>query len=352
MAKKRVNPLIFRAGITQTWPDTVKLQHYKANVMFRIGLNRQFNPFWYKKLRVIYPDSASSKFMQKKNHESFKEIYGFEMMSQLRRRKYLFFTAFNTQRLRYPRFYRQVDENNTFQTLQHWYKKFKNLSKNRLPLSFHDRNVFVAENQIQMLRNTMLLKMINQQKFVPYALQKVVYNIDTSIGGSTPLRQYQFNVSEIIPPQSKIFISLQRYSFKKAVGYITSRPVTRDYKGRYVVLLSQLNIALHWRSASLFVSVFKAVLEQKQRAPGFIRLLRELLTRIQLDHYNITSIFVHVSGSFGKITRTKVLRFSSSSQPTFHSKTGLDQPINFANTQLVTHRGVLGLSVWFFWSVK
>lgn len=91
----------------------------------------------------------------------------------------------------------------------------------------------------------MLLKILNQQKFVPYALQKVVYNIDTSIGGSTPLRQYQFNVSEIRPPHSKIFISLQRYSFKKAVGYITSRPATRDYKGRYVVLLSQLNIALH-----------------------------------------------------------------------------------------------------------
>lgn len=57
--------------------------------------------------------------MQKKNTEPFKEIYGFDIMSQLRRRKYLFFTAFNTQRLRYPRFYRQVDETNTFQTLQH-----------------------------------------------------------------------------------------------------------------------------------------------------------------------------------------------------------------------------------------
>lgn len=57
--------------------------------------------------------------MQKKNHEPFKEIYGFEIMSQLRRRRYLFFTALNTQRLRYPRFYSQVDDTTTFQTLQH-----------------------------------------------------------------------------------------------------------------------------------------------------------------------------------------------------------------------------------------
>lgn len=83
------------------------------------------------------------------------------------------------------------------------------------------------------------------QKSLPYLFYNNFYYLTNGLGGSTALRRYQFNLTQIQPAQWTLFLKLTRHSFKKMVGYITSTPHVKRYGGRYILLLSQLNIALH-----------------------------------------------------------------------------------------------------------
>jgi hypothetical protein len=132
------------------------------------------------------------------------------------------------------------------------------------------------------------------------------------------------------------------------VGYITSTPRITRYRGHYILLLSQLNIALHWKSSYLFVSVLKTAIEQKKRVPGFLRLFQSTLLRLQINRYNITTVLVMVTGSFGKMSRTRVLRIGQSTNAISHSLTCFTQPVSYSAEQVQTRRGALGLRVWLF----
>lgn len=91
--------------------------------------------------------------------------------------------------------------------------------------------------------------------------------------------------------------------------------------------------------------MLKTAIEQKKRAPGFLRLFNSTLARLQINRYNITTILITVSGSFGKMSRTRVLRIGSFPRSLTHSLTTFDQPVSYTSQQIQTSRGTLGLRV-------
>lgn len=92
----------------------------------------------------------------------------------------------------------------------------------------------------------------------------------------------------------------------------------------------------------------KSTIEQKKRAPGFLRLFQSTLARLQINRYNITTVLIMVTGSFGKMTRTRVLRLGSAPQGVTHSLTSFYQPVSYTAEQAQTVLGTLGLRVWLF----
>lgn len=67
--------------------------------------------------------------------------------------------------------------------------------------------------------------------------------------------------------------------------------------------------------------------------------------RLQINRYNITALFIMVTGSFGKMSRTRVLRIGSVPSLVSHSLTNISQPVSYSAEQAQTKRGALGLRV-------
>ena len=85
--------------------------------------------------------------------------------------------------------------------------------------------------------------------------------------------------------------------------------------------------------------------EQHRRVQGSLRLVHELLNRMNLSRYNILCIKMKIIGSFGKITRTKVIRLGRTEIMWSKNITSLEQKITYSSLPAVTIRGVLGVNV-------
>ena len=131
-----------------------------------------------------------------------------------------------------------------YNILPYWYRPGTHVSVNQR-LFKYDNFILKSEQDCLKRKNSLLFKTLQIQQFLPYDLQNVFFNVSHGLGGSTALRRYQFNLTHLQPPQWTLFIHLARHSFKKMVGYISSTPGVKRYSGRYNLLLSQLNVALH-----------------------------------------------------------------------------------------------------------
>ena len=353
MAKRRVNPEIFRSGITKTWPQSVKLLNYAQN--FRIiNVHQKFlQNYWLNKdvRKSLFLYSDYQRKILKTNPRAFAVVLNIVKKTiQLRRRvllQTLFVGGFRDMLTKRN----SGDQSGLFTPLSYWYRKNKKLkfqlhhrhSRSDSYLLTHERQQIA----MQMFYGTESLS--RQGVFPMYNNVLRVQDTLESVKGSTSLRRYQFNVAAIRPPRWTMYISLKKHSFKRSVGYITAQPKFRPTNHYYIVLLTQLNLALHWRSSHLFAEVLKNVLEQRRRVLGFLRIIHEVLNRLHLNRYQISYISILVTGSFGKLSRSRSLRLGRLEQNMERSVSSLSNPISYTDTQIWTIRGALGLRVWFFW---
>lgn len=81
---------------------------------------------------------------------------------------------------------------------------------------------------------------------------------------------------------------------------------------------------------------------------GFLKLVQETLNRMYINRYNISTIYLMATGSFGKLTRTRAIRIGPRIKQPKHSLTALSQPVNYSTIHVHTPRGTIGLRVWLF----
>jgi hypothetical protein len=254
MAKKQVNPLIFRAGITQNWPTNLKLENYTLNFFYSETIQNRLSDHWGNKtLRKILLKRSlrrwRSKGVQKKlaaeakqklydseDEDDVPKIFYFQFLKkriETRRRGLLFrvtlarFRLLKVRRLR--RFFHP--------RVEYWYKKtYKNLAKKKHLL----RSVqpFLRdERQIVWYRNYVNMELSKMQSNLRILLRSVITDARSSVAGSTVLRRYQCNITAIQPPFWTRSIRLKHASFKKIAGYVIPWRRERGLGIHYLILL-------------------------------------------------------------------------------------------------------------------
>ncbi len=76
------------------------------------------------------------------------------------------------------------------------------------------------------------------------------------------------------------------------------------------------------------------MLEQRRRVQGALRLIHELLNRLHLARFNILCLKMKITGSFGKLTRSKSIRLGRIGAEIPHSLTNINQSVSYSYSQV------------------
>jgi len=398
MAKNKIHPEGFRLGKSVNWNSNIKLQFYKKHVRSSLILSNQFkNIIWWQKKNFLNQRKIR-KFAKLPIRTFFEKSIQLDLKLNYRRRalKFKLLTCLHGF-YQYPKvFDYKAQRSEGFITTINSFKQkpfllnAKNyFFRNSINLrSYFDRNInyckleapafkkitppkilkvktrrllelkkytddnkeILYEKRLVLERNILNFKILNYQKFFPYFIYYTFQNFTRGLRGSTSLRRYQYCLDSITPSDWYKSIKLKTKSYKKIVGSLDNNIYTPDIPLATNMLATNLNIALHWHSSLLFAKTLAFLVERKKGASGFLRLFGGALVRLQGLRFNVTSICINIKGSFGKITRTKTIRLGKKGILQKKNLTTFDQLVSYTNLQSITKRGVLGISVWLYWT--
>ena len=397
MAKNKIHPEGFRLGKTSNWNSNIKLQFYKKHVRSSLILSNQFkNIIWWQKKNFLNQRKIR-KFAKLPIRTFFEKSIQPDLKLNYRRRllKFNFLTCLHGF-YQYPKVfdYKAQKSEGFISTINSFKQKSFLLNSTNsffgcsIKLrAYFDRNInycnsekrnyvlpsvkilkmnnrrllelkkatddskeILYEKRLVLERNLLTLNILNYQKFFPYFINYSFQNFTRGIRGSTSLRRYQYCLDSITPSDWYKSIKLKTKSYKKIVGSLDNNIYTPDIPLATNMLATNLNIALHWHSSLLFAKTLAFLVERKKGASGFLRLFGGALVRLQGLRFNVTAICINIKGSFGKITRTKTIRLGKKGILQKKNLTTFDQLVSYTNLQSITKRGVLGISVWLYWT--
>jgi len=116
-------------------------------------------------------------------------------ITQLRRRLILATNMVFSQSFKYPRYFHS---SLPYNIIPYWYKRKGMVSVNQ---KFHkpDIQLLKSEKEIQKRRNSLLYTGLQLQRYLPYTFLNTFFYLSQGVGGSTALRRYQFNLTQIQP---------------------------------------------------------------------------------------------------------------------------------------------------------
>lgn len=404
MAKSKVHPEAFRVGYNKPWNLNIKLINYTTNYHVYSNLYSFYQNYWYTKtIKKHYPNFVNlerySRFWEKTTIKRKIPLIPLRTSNMfqhgfLRRRRYvlvnmlyslnwnltqlcapsaaLYWKSYFPETLaktktiyhrnsrlknapEFPTFSYEKLMVNVSEKNKNYIKKLPKFQEQpkppRTPFSKMDKNLTNFGCTLNWQRNILMKETLKWQKYIPTILDIQTYNGFSGIIGSTPLRSYQYSIKGIIPPKYMFLIKIHKMSFLKKTAYVLSS--LKSYKGlpKYYLFLSQLNIALHWKSSYVISILITKMIAPWQQAFGFLNFFKQILYRIHIERFNIRGIYINVKGSFGKTTRTQTLRIKPPEGLSTLQLQRLDERVSYSITQLKSIRGVLSMKVWLVWTV-